>query len=166
LLGYYENFPSNIHFVESFTSCFSSKQLQQRLVHVFCALNHREFFFEEVAYPTIPQGKIIFEFGLAEDIGYNLIDKQEVKRTLELLARERLRTLDFFCVIRYYKNTGNKKSALKFDYYMFRTLYSKDNLEIQVFHERGPRYLLPEDLTSFIFSKLNEESTRKILKIK
>jgi hypothetical protein len=49
---------------------------------------------------------------------------------------------------------------------MLRSIFSKDTLEVQVFHERGPRYISPEDLTMFIFSKVNEESTinKKILK--
>jgi hypothetical protein len=53
---------------------------------------------------------------------------------------------------------------LKFDYYLLRTLYSKGGFEIQVFHERGPRYISPEDLTLFIFNKANEGADRKILK--
>jgi len=73
-----------------------------------------------------------------------------------------LRIMDFFCAIRYYK--GEKKSALKFDYYLLRTIYNKGILEIQVFHKKGLRYLSPEDLTLFIINKTNETSSRKILK--
>jgi hypothetical protein len=49
---------------------------------------------------------------------------------------------------------------------MLRTLFSKDTLEVQVFHERGPRYISPEELTMFIFEKVNETSNKnkKILK--
>jgi hypothetical protein len=34
---------------------------------------------------------------------------------------------------------------------------------VQVFHERGPRYVSPEDVTAFIVSKLNAGQRRKIL---
>jgi len=73
-----------------------------------------------------------------------------------------LRTMDFFCAIRYYK--GEKKRALKFDYYLLRIVFNRGILEIQVFHKKGPRYISPEDLTMFIFNKTNAASNRKILK--
>ena len=161
-LGFYENFPLNIHMVESFNSTLSSKQLQQRLIQVLYEINRKEFSFEEAANPTIPECKLIFEFGLADAEGFNYIDEEEVKKVRNLLEKEHLRTMDFFCAIRYYK--GEKKRALKFDYYLLRTVYNRDILEIQVFHKKGPRYISPEDLTLFIFNKTNEASNRKILK--
>jgi len=161
-LGFYENFPTNIHMVESFDSTLSSKQLQQILIQVLYEINRKEFSFEEAANPTIPECKLIFEFGLADAEGFNYIDEEEVKKVRNLLEKEHLRTMDFFCAIRYYK--GEKKSALKFDYYLLRTVYDRDILEIQVFHKKGPRYISPEDLTLFIFNKTNESSNRKILK--
>ncbi len=165
-LGFYENFPLNIHRLDKFTSTLSSKQLQQKLIKVLKDVNGKDYSFEEVANPTVPEGRVIFEFGLAESGDFNYIDEEEVKKTLSFLAKERIHSMDFFCSIRYYKGSGINRSALKFDYYMLRTIFSKDILEVQVFHERGPRYLSPEELTMFIFSKVNDESsrTRKILK--
>lgn len=165
-LGFYENFPTNIHRVDSFNSTLSIKQLQQKLIQVFFEINRKEFSFEEVANPTVPQGRVIFEFGLAESEGFNYIDEEEVKKALNFLAKEHLHSMDFFCSIRYYKGNGEKKTPLKFDYYMLRTIFSKDTFEVQVFHERGPRYISPEELTAFIFTKINESSNRnrKILK--
>lgn len=165
-LGFYENFPTNIHRIDSFNSTLSSKQLQQKLIQVLHDVNRMEYSFEEITNPTIPQGKVIFEFGLAESGNFNYIDEEEAKKALNFLAKERLHSMDFFCSIRYYKGNGEKKTPLKFDYYMLRTIFSKDMLEVQVFHERGPRYISPEELTAFIFTKINEASNRnrKILK--
>ena len=165
-LGFYENFPKGIHRIDTFTSTLSNKQLQQKLIQVFHEVNRREFTFEEVANPTVPQGKVIFEFGVAEAGNFNFIDEEELKKTLDLLAKERLASMDFFCSIRYYKGEGEKRIPLKFDYYMLRTIFSKDTFEVQVFHERGPRYISPEDLTTFIYNKVNEASSknRKALK--
>ena len=114
----------------------------------------------------MPHGKVIFEFGVAEAGNFNFIDEEELKKTLDFLAKERLTSMDFFCSIRYYKGEGEKKTPLKFDYYMLRTVFSKDTFEVQVFHERGPRYISPEDLTMFIYNKVNEVSSknRKVLK--
>ncbi len=165
-LGFYENFPASIHRIDSFISALSNKQLQQKLIQVFHKVNCREFTFEEVTNPTVPEGKVIFEFGLAESGDFNFIDNEELEKALNFLSKERLHLMDFFCSIRYYKGNGEKKAPLKFDYYMIRTIFRKDELEVQVFHERGPRYISPEELTMFIYSKVNEASvkSRKILK--
>jgi hypothetical protein len=164
-LGFYEKFPSNIHSIDNFNSTLSTKQLQQKLMQVFFELNRREFSFEEVANPTVPQGVVIFEFGLAESGDFNYIDAEELKKTLKLLAKDHLPSIDFFCSIRYYKRKGENRSPLKFDYYMFRTIFNKDSFEIQVFHDRGPRYISPEELTMFIYNKINETSKNKNKKI-
>jgi hypothetical protein len=165
-LGFYQNFPTTIHRIDSFNSTISSRQLQQKLIQTFYEVNCKEFTFEEVTNPTIPEGKVIFEFGLAESGDFNYIDDEEVKKALSFLAKERLDAMDFFCSIRYYKGKGENKTPLKFDYFMLRAVFNKDMLEIQVFHERGPRYISPEELTAFIFTKINATSKRnkKILK--
>ena len=72
--------------------------------------------------------------------------------------------MDFFCAVRYYKAKTEKKTPLKFDYYMIRFAFSKDTMEIRVFHERGPRYFSPEDIVTFLMNKVNEATGRKILK--
>jgi hypothetical protein len=164
VLGFYENFPSSIHMIETYNSTLSSKLLQQRLMQMFCEVNRKEFSFEEVANPTIPGGRVIFEFGLADAGGFNYIDGEEAEKALNVLVKEHLHTMDFFCSIRYYKGKAKKKTALKFDYYLLRTVYGKGTFEVQVHHERGPRYISPEDLILFIFNKINECSNRKILK--
>ena len=163
-LGFCENFPSSIHMVETFSSALSSKLLQQKLIQVFCEANKKEFNFEEVANPTIPEGRVIFEFGLADAAAFYYIDEEETKKALDLLVKEHLHTMDFFCAIRYYKGKSEKKTPLKFDYYLIRTIYGKNKLEIQIHHERGPRYISPQDLANFIFDKVNGDSNRKVLK--
>jgi hypothetical protein len=165
-VGLYEKFPAGVHRIDNFNSTLSNRQLQQKLVQVFHDVNRMEYSFEEVANPTVPGGTVIFEFGIADSGDFNYIDDEEVEKTLKALVRERLGTMDFFCSIRYYKGKGEARSPLKFDYFMLRTVFSKDMLEVQVFHERGPRYISPEELTSFIFDKINEASSgkRKILR--
>ena len=149
---------------ETFNTTLSSKQLQQKLIKVFCESNKKVFSFEEVSNPTFPDSTVIFEFGLAENAGFTFIDEQETKKALSLLTGDHLQTIDFFCAIRYYKGKQIKKTPLKFDYYLIRTLYSKESFEVQIHHERGPRYLSPEDLTQFIFDKINVGSSRKPLR--
>ena len=118
--------------IQRFNSALPSRQLQRRLIQAFYEINRKEFSFEEAANPTIPECKIIFEFGLADAENFNYIDEAEVKKAVKLLAKEQLNTIDFFCAIRYYKGKPEKKRALKFDYYLIRTLYSRDIFEIQI----------------------------------
>jgi len=165
MLGFYENFPANIHRIENFTSLLSTKKLQQRLIQVLHEINRKTFSFEEIAHPTVPECTIIFEAGLAEAKSFNYIDEEETKRVLTALRKETLRLMDFFCAVRYYKGAGEKKKPLKFDYYLMRFVFGKNSVEFQVFHERGPRYLSPQDLTTFLVNEINKTSARRILKM-
>ena len=165
-LGYYDNFPPNIHHIDSYVSAVSSRQLQQRLIQFFGEVNRKEFTFEEVAIPTVPQGVVIFEFGVAETGGFNFLSEAEVKKVLDFVSRAQAQaqTLDFFCAIRYYKGGGGKRRALKFDYYMLRTVFGKGTFEVQVYQERGPRYISPQEIAAFLVTHLNGASGRKVLK--
>jgi hypothetical protein len=163
MLGVYDNFPPNIHRIDSFTTPHSSKKLQQRLISVLCEINRKHFSFEDVAYPTVPECTIIFEVGLAEAKSFNFIDQEEAEKLLSALRKSPFRTMDFFCAVRYYKGV-KEKVPLKFDYYMLRVLFGKNSVEMQVFHERGPRYLSPEDVVTFLVRMINAASRRTILK--
>lgn len=162
-LGSFEKFPANIHFSETFRSTLPTKQLQQRLIRIFYEANQRKFSFEEAANPTIPDCEVIFEFGLAEGKAFNYMDGEELGKALYLLEKDRLDSIDFLCSIRYYKIVRERKTALKFDYYFIRTMYGEGNFEIHLAHERGPRYLSPEDLADFISKKVNEGVKNRIL---
>ena len=164
MLGFYENFPENIHRTESFTSALPSKKLQQKLIQVLSEINRKTFSFEEIANPTVPTCTIIFEVGIADAKSFNYIDEEETKKALNALKKEPFRVMDFFCAIRYYKAKTEKKTPLKFDYYMIRFGFSKDSMELRVFHERGPRYISPEDIVAFLVNKVNEASGKRILK--
>lgn len=72
-------------------------------------MNGKEFSFEEAANPTMPECKVIFEFGLADGENFNYVDEEEVQKLQAFLVREHVSTMDFFCVIRYYKNTGRRR---------------------------------------------------------
>lgn len=164
MLGLYENFPVNIHRIETFTTYLSSKRFQQRLTQVLYEINRRKFSFEEIAYPTVPECTIIFEAGLADAESFNYIDEDETRKVFTFLKKASFQTMDFFCAVRYYKGTTETKTPLRFDYYLLRIIFGRNSLEMQVFHERGPRYISPEDIVTFLAKELNKNSTRKTLK--
>ena len=165
-LGFYKTFPENIHHLDNYTSFVTIRQLQQKIIHFLGNINRKELAFEQISIPTIPDGLVLFEFGLAEDAGFNYLSPPEVSRALDFVDQEQVYTLDFFCSIRYYRGNGETRVALKFDYYMLRTVFSKGMLELRIFHERGPRYLSPEDVTSFIVKGVNIESNKTVLRQK
>jgi len=165
MLGLYENFPANIHRVDTFVSSLPARKLQPKLIQVLKDVNRRTFTFEEAGNPTLPDCTVIFEVGVADAGSFSFLNEEEAARVLDAVNREPLKVLDFFCAIRYYRSKAGKKTPLKFDYYMTRLVFGRENtLEFQVFHERGPRYISPEDLVAFLVKKINEASARKILK--
>lgn len=165
MLGFYEGFPVNVHKTAVFTTSISSKRLQEQMIRLFNELNTNTFNLEDVAAPSIPQCTVIFEFGIAETNSFNYLDDEEVAKVLKTIHKKPLQIMDFFCIIRYYKETAGEKKPLKFDYYMLRLLFNKNTVEILVFHERGPRYLSPEDLITFLTNKINETSSKKVLRV-
>ncbi|MEM3673708.1 MAG: hypothetical protein QW468_05770 [Candidatus Bathyarchaeia archaeon] len=165
MLGFYEGFPTSVHKTAVFTTLVSSKRLQEQVIRLFHELNINTFNLEDVAVPSIPQCILIFEFGIAEINNFNYLDDEEITKVLKAIRKKPLQTMDFFCAIRYYKKTAEKKKPLKFDYYMLRFLFNKKTVEILVFHGKGPRYLSPEDLITFLTKKINGTSPRKILKM-
>jgi len=165
MLGFYENFPQNIHLTELFISPLSKKNLQQRIIQVFLEQNRKNLSFEDIGSTTIPGGTVFFEFGIADEQSFSYIDKEEAQKISALLENHVFQLMDLFCVIRYYKATTPKKVPLKFDYYMIRLSFGKNHtLELQIYHERGPRYMGPQDVADFLVRKVNASSVRKVLK--
>jgi hypothetical protein len=164
MLGTYENFPANIHRIENFESQLSSRKLQEKIIQVLREVNRKTFSFDQVAHPALHECTVILEAGLADGRSFNYIDEEETKKALDALRKTSFQRMDLFCAVRYYKGTAEKKKPLKFDYYMLRAVFGENSMEVQVFHERGPRYLSPEDLVAFLVKEVNKTSARKILR--
>jgi hypothetical protein len=164
MLGSYANFPKTLHKTASFSTSTSNKRLQQVLIETAFKLNNETFPLEETASPSMPQCLVIFEFGIAEDNDFNYLDAQEKNTLLKVITKKPFQVMDFLSVIRYYKIEKQKKAPLRFDYYMLRFAFNKNLVEIQVFHEKGPMHMSPEELVEFVTNKINATSSRKMLK--
>jgi hypothetical protein len=127
-------------------------------------VNCRTFSFEDVGNPTVPGCTVIFEVGIADSNSFTFIDEDEMKKVLTIVKQDPFGVMDFFCAIRYYKDYASNKKPLKFDYYIIRFVFSESIVELQVFHERGPRYFSPKDIVVFLMDRINETSARKVLK--
>jgi hypothetical protein len=164
MLGLYENFPTTIHKIAYFTTQASNKKLQQKLTATLQKLNTETLTLEAVSDPSIPQGTVNFEFGIAEADTFNYLDSEETAKLLKTISKQPLQTMDFFCAARYHKSQDERETRLRFDYYMLRFTFNEDTIEVRAFHERGPRYTSPEDVINLIANKMNEGSMKKLLK--
>jgi hypothetical protein len=164
MLGLYENFPKTVHKTAFFATLISNKRLQQALIQTFQKMNNENFNLENISNPSMSQCTAILQFGIAEANNFNYLDDEEANKVQEVVQKKPLQVMDFFCAFRYYKMQNGKKTPLRFDYYMMRFIFDNDSMEIQIFHERGPRYMSPEDAVNFVINKVNETFSKKILK--
>ena len=165
MLGYYKNFPEIIHGVARFI-CKSSKEgVQQSILSALHHLNQEVCGLNAVT-PHLPQKcEVSFEFGVAEDVDFNFLDKKELDRCQRIIIEKALSTLDFFCVARYHVvNDKGKRVPLKFDYHIIRFMFQKNSMELQICHERGTQRVPLEDLITFIAKRINEELSQRQLK--
>jgi hypothetical protein len=165
MLGLYDNFPENIHRIENFVSTLPDQKLQKKLIQTLQEINRKPFSFEEIGPPAMHDCTVILEVGIADGTSFNYVDAEEAKIVLSVLKKQAFRAMDFFVAVRYYKGGAQKRIPLRFDYYMIRFVFVGNNsVELQVFHERGPRYTSPEDIVEFIEKEVNGASARKILR--
>jgi Txe/YoeB family toxin of Txe-Axe toxin-antitoxin module len=164
MLGVYENFPETVHKTADFTISTTSKKLQQTIIQLIKEANNKTFNLEDITVPTIPKCSTILEFGIAEANSFNYLDYEEANRMLEAIQKKPFQIMDFYCALKYYKTQNDKKTPLRFDYYMIRFTFDKDLVRIQIFHEKGPRYASPEDMISFFINGVVKMFSRKVLK--
>jgi hypothetical protein len=164
MLGFYTNFPQNIHKAETFSTTISTKKLEQVLVETLYRLNSETLSLEEVAAPSIPDCKVIFEVGVAEGNDFNYLDSEERERLLSALNKKLFQVMDFLCVIRYHRMQEKRKTRTRFDYYMLRLMFGENLTEIQVSHERGIRHTSPDDIVKLVLNRVNAAFSRRVLR--
>ena len=164
MLGFYTNFPQTIQKTEKFSTSVLSRKLQQALVEALYRLNSETLGLEEVAAPSIPSCKVIFEFGVAEDNDFNYLDDEERKRLLGALKKKPFQIMDFLCVIRYRRTIAEKKTRMRFDYYMLRLMFGESLVEVHVSHEKGTRHISPDDLVKLVVNWINGAFSKKVLR--
>ncbi len=164
MFGQYEHFPKTVHGSAFFSTLTSTKTTQQTLVNVLCSINRERLKFEDITDSIAENCTVIFEFGIADGNGFTYLNAEETTKTLKAIRGTPLRTLDFLCDARYYRDPDIKKTALRFDYYMLRFVFDLQQLEMVISHEKGPRRISPEELIQFVAGRINTMSSRRILK--
>lgn len=159
MLGRYENFPQVIHGVARFTFPSSTRQMQKAILEVAHQLNHEAHNVREFTPFLTSDFQVSFEFGVAEGMTFNYLDKEELERFQDLIETKPLRVMDLFSVIRYHTlNAKGRHNPLKFDYNMLRFTFSRRTMQLQVSHQRGNQRISLEDFITFITNNINEKS--------
>jgi len=164
LLGRYENFPETIHGVAQFTHRLSIRKLQQAILHALHRLNQDTYSLNTIAPFSSLQCEVSFEFGVAEGILFNYLDREEIDRFQKSVVKRALPLLDFLCVVRYYVAKEGKRVPLRFDYHLVRLMFYRNSVQLQIFHERGTQRVSLEDLITFITKQIMNELSQRQLK--
>lgn len=158
MLGFYQDFPEIPHAKVTFTSAAPTKTLQKAIAKVAGNLNTQEFVLDTIAHTTIGNCNIGFELGIAEATTFNYLTSEEVNRFLKSLTKkENVLNIDLLCVVKYHLATGEKRRPLKFDYYLLRFIFRKQEAQLRIFHERGTQHLSIEELVEFFMKQINIE---------
>jgi hypothetical protein len=165
LLGRYENFPEVIHGIARFAYGSPTGKVQQAILCSLHKLNQEVCGLNAVTPHLPPDIEVSFEVGVAEEVEFNYLDKEELDRFQKSIVEKEMPILDFFCVARYHmvKDIG-KRVPLKFDYHLLRFTFQENSMELRICHERGTQRVPLEDLVTFITKRINEELSQKRLK--
>jgi hypothetical protein len=158
LFGCYDSFPENFHNIALLVNQAPTKNLQQSILRAFCRLNNETFGIGALTPYLKQDSEVSFEFGVADGFDFIFLDQNELEQGLAAVDEGELKVLDFFFVVRYHaKRKGNKKVPLRFDYHVIRFVFSEDQTEIRVRHEKGPQRVPLGELTDFIVDQINNE---------
>ena len=158
MLGRYENFPEMRHAIVQFANQMPTRELQQIIIKTLHRLNttHRGFKFPSVK--SVQNCNVRFDLGIADGLTFNYLDEEVMKLSLGSVSKAAHSTLDFICIVRYYKKTsGRRHRPLRFDYYMMRFRFIEEGGNIEVYHEKGTRRFPIDDLVALIVRRVNRE---------
>jgi len=160
LFGVYDNFPDIIHGFAHFECDSSPSELGSAIIRALYRMNRSGRFLSSHRIPTPLGCRVRLEFGVADGTDFNYIDEDVLSLSSDILSRVDLDTLDFLCVVRYYRIEKRMRKPLRFDYYLLRFMLGSGGGEVRVFHERGIRRLPIEDLILILIDSVNRELSR------
>ena len=119
-------------------------------------LRRRSFKFSSVR--SVSNCRVLFDFGIADGLTFNYLDEEMLKLSVDAVSKEAVSTLDFICIVRYYKTISRRRyKPLRFDYYIMRFRFYDGGGSIQIYHEKGTRRLPIDDLIGLIIRRVNRE---------
>jgi len=102
-------------------------------------------------------GETRFEVRVAEGSSFRSLNPPMKRKIIEYLrSRGEFSTFDYSLTIRY-KVKDDMRHSLHCDKYVVRHLFFEDQMEIQLFHEKGIRRLNPDEVITMLVKRINDE---------
>jgi len=158
-LGIYSSFPALIHGDAILTHNVNTAVLQECVVQAISRMNLEKI---ETALTVADRsgyfpGESKFEVRIAEGSSFRRLNSRMKRRIAQYLrARGELSTFDYSLTIRYKIKDGMRHS-LHCDKYVVRHLFFENQMEIQLFHEKGIRRLNPDEVITLLVKRINDE---------
>jgi len=162
-LGIYSSFPALIHGNAILTHDVNVASLQECVVQVISRMNLEKV---ETALTVADRsgyfpGESRFEVRIAEGSSFRRLNSRMRRRIVEYLrARGEFSTFDYSLTIRY-RIKDDMKHSLHCDKYLVRHLFFENQMEIQLFHEKGIRRFNPDEIITMLVKRINDELGRK-----
>jgi hypothetical protein len=162
-LGIYSSFPAIIHGDAILTYDVSVKVLQECVAQAVSKINMEKI---ETTLSVADRsgyfpGETRFEVRIAEGSSFRSLNLSMKRRIIEhLKSRGEFSTFDYSLTIRY-RIKDDMRHSLHCDKYVVRHLFFEDQMEIQLFHEKGIRRLNPDEVITMLVKRINEELGRR-----
>ena len=158
-LGIYSSFPALIHGDAILIHDVNLAVLEECVVQAISRMNLEKI---ETALTVADRsgyfpGESEFEVRIAEGSSLRRLSSRVKRRIIEhLKAIGEFSTFDYSLTIRY-KIKDNVKHSLHCDKYVVRNLFFENQMEIQLFHEKGIRRFNPDEVITMLLKRINDE---------
>jgi len=158
-LGIYSSFPALIHGDVILTHDVNVMVLQECVIQAISKVNMERI---ETALSIADRsgyfaGETRFEVRIAEGSSFRSLKPTMKRRLIEYLrVRGEFSTFDYSLTVRY-RIKDDMRHSLHCDKYVVRHLFFEDQMEIQLFHEKGIRRLNPDEVITMLVKRINDE---------
>lgn len=157
-IGVYAVFPEKCHYacrIELMAPIISAKKA---LLSTLFRLNGHIVEDETLKFLAGPDIEVILEFGVANEFSFEYLDSKILDSLIRAVDEEIIHKIDFLCVARYYRRGAEKRTALRFDFYLLRFSFDNEGwLGVQALHERGLQRIPVEELVDFLIKEMRSE---------
>ncbi|OLD35603.1 MAG: hypothetical protein AUI50_01435 [Crenarchaeota archaeon 13_1_40CM_2_52_14] len=161
-LGTLEHFPTIYHARASWLYDINTESLQKAILAGLRSLSQEKKSLEITVadIPGYQSGGVVFEFGVGNKDGFDILDEKEVKRLIQRIEEKgTFRTLDLVFHLHYSVDDGRRHKVHQ-DQYVARLSFQPGRVELLLHHLKGVRRIAPDELVRILLSASNRELNR------
>ncbi len=113
MLGRYDNFPENIHRIDTFSFSIAVRKIQERIIQTLHDMNQKIVVSDEVDLQALRDCDVVFEAGVAETRSFNYLNETEASKLQAAIKKDPLGIIDIFLAACYHKKKGEKGDPIK-----------------------------------------------------